>query len=81
MTRESYRDLLRTAEKIIEMDGSMQKVESNLAETSRNCNYRLMEKKARNVLLFQERVGARGLLRVAQLLFESIYRLTRGKPA
>ena len=59
--RESYRDLLHTANKIIEMDGSMQKVESNLADASRNCNYRLMEKKARNVRLYQERVGGRGL--------------------
>lgn len=69
MLRESYRDLLRTAEKIIEMDGSMQGVESNLAEASRNCNYRLMEKKARNVLLFQEKVGVRGLLGIAPYFF------------
>ncbi|RPB25301.1 hypothetical protein L211DRAFT_806633 [Terfezia boudieri ATCC MYA-4762] len=56
---ESYRDLLHTANKIIEMDDSMQKVESNLADASRNCNYRLMEKKARNVKLYQERVMGR----------------------
>lgn len=59
--RESYRDLLRTAEKIIEMNDSMQKVESNLADASRNCNYRLMEKKARNVKLFQDGIVGRGL--------------------
>lgn len=61
LIRESYRDLLQTANKITEMDVSMQKVESNLADASRNCNYRLMEKKARNVKLYQERVGGRGL--------------------
>ncbi|KAF8427465.1 hypothetical protein EV426DRAFT_590141 [Tirmania nivea] len=59
LVRESYRDLLQTANKIIEMDGFMQKVESNLADASRNCNYRLIEKKARNVKLYQERVGGR----------------------
>ena len=53
--------MLRTAEKIIEMDGSMQKVENNLADASRNCSYRLMEKKARNVKLFQQKVDGRGL--------------------
>ncbi|KAF8457991.1 hypothetical protein BGX38DRAFT_634014 [Terfezia claveryi] len=56
---ESYRDLLHTANKIIEMDDTMQKVESNLADASRNCNYRLMEKKARNVKLYQERIMGR----------------------
>ena len=59
--RESYRDLLRTAEEIIEMDRSAQKVESKLAEASRNCNWRLLEKKARNLRAFQERAGERGL--------------------
>jgi len=60
-TRESYRDLLQTANKIIEMDDSMRRVESNLADASRNCNYRLMERKARNVKLYQQKVGRRGL--------------------
>ncbi|KAF8475886.1 hypothetical protein BDZ91DRAFT_689614 [Kalaharituber pfeilii] len=56
---ESYRDLLRTAEKIIEMDASAQTVENNLADASRSCNYRLMERKARNVKMFYERVEGR----------------------
>ncbi|KAG0642684.1 hypothetical protein HOY80DRAFT_602552 [Tuber brumale] len=55
---ESYRDLLQTAERIIDMDASAQKVERNLAETSRNCNSRLLDKKARNLKIFEERVGA-----------------------
>lgn len=58
---ESYRDLLHTAERIIETDGVMRKIENNLGDASRNCNYRLIEKKARNVKLFQERLGGRGL--------------------
>ncbi|CUS08635.1 unnamed protein product [Tuber aestivum] len=55
---ESYRDLLQTAERIIDMDTSAQKVERNLAETSRSCNSRLLDKKARNLKIFEERVGA-----------------------
>lgn len=61
LLRESYRDLLQTAEKIIETDGVMRKIENNLGDASRNCNYRLMEKKARNVNLFQERLRGIGL--------------------
>lgn len=57
---ESYRDLLRTAEQIIEMDVSAQKTERNLSETSRNCNSRLLEKRAKNLRIFEERVGAGG---------------------
>ncbi|PUU82173.1 hypothetical protein B9Z19DRAFT_474607 [Tuber borchii] len=55
---ESYRDLLQTAERIIDMDASAQKAERNLAETSRSCNSRLLDKKARNLKIFEERVGA-----------------------
>ncbi|KAH0608153.1 uncharacterized protein H6S33_002205 [Morchella sextelata] len=55
---ESYRDLLRTAERIVEMDRDAQKVESCLAETSRACSSRLLERKARNLRMFEERVGA-----------------------
>jgi len=60
-TRESYRDLLQTANKIIEVDNSMRKVESNLAGASKGCNYRLMDRKARNVKLYQQKVGRKCL--------------------
>lgn len=40
----SYRDLLGTAERIIEMDGQMELVESNLADIGRRCNYRAVER-------------------------------------
>lgn len=43
------------------MDAAAQKVEENLSETSRNCNSRLMERKARNLKIFEERVGAAGM--------------------
>ncbi|KAI5803182.1 hypothetical protein EDC01DRAFT_497941 [Geopyxis carbonaria] len=55
---ESYRDLLQTAERIIEMESVAHKVEENLGEASKNCNYRLVERKARNLKDFQEKVGA-----------------------
>ncbi|KAL8863465.1 MAG: hypothetical protein Q9178_000146 [Gyalolechia marmorata] len=45
----SYRDLLGTAESIIEMDGQMQQVESYLGDMGRRCNSRLLEKKAVNL--------------------------------
>jgi conserved oligomeric Golgi complex subunit 1 len=44
----------------MEMDSSAQQVERNLAEASRNCNSRLLEKKAKNLRIFEERVGAGG---------------------
>lgn len=43
------------------MDAAAQKVERNLSETSRNCNSRLLERKARNLKMFEERVGAAGM--------------------
>jgi len=57
---ESYRDLLGTAERIIEMDTSIRQVETHLAETTRNCNYRRLEKKASNLIEFKGKISARG---------------------
>lgn len=45
----------------MDMDAAAQTVERNLAETSRNCNSRLLERKARNLKMFEERVGAAGM--------------------
>lgn len=44
----SYRDLLGTAEKIIEMDSQMQRVEGNLAGIGRRCDYRVIERSSEN---------------------------------
>ena len=44
----SYRDLLETAERIIEMDSQMQRVEGNLAGIGRKCDYRAVEKSREN---------------------------------
>lgn len=44
----SYRDLLGTAERIIEMDGQMQSVEGNLAGIGRRCDYRVVERSREN---------------------------------
>lgn len=45
----SYRDLLGTAERIIEMDGQMQSVEGNLAGIGRRCDYRVVERGRENL--------------------------------
>jgi hypothetical protein len=45
----SYRDLLGTAERIIEMDGQMQLVEGNLAGIGRRCDYRMVERSRNNL--------------------------------
>jgi hypothetical protein len=45
----SYRDLLGTAERIIEMDGQMQLVEGNLAGIGRKCDYRVVERSRNNL--------------------------------
>jgi hypothetical protein len=45
----SYRDLLGTAERIIEMDGQMQLVEGNLAGIGRRCDYRVVERSRTNL--------------------------------
>lgn len=52
------------------MDVAAQKVEANLSETSRNCNSRLLERKARNLKIFEERVGAAGMV---TLWWDSIF--------
>jgi hypothetical protein len=45
----SYRDLLGTAERIIEMDGQVQRVEGNLAGIGRRCDYRVVERSRNNL--------------------------------
>ncbi|KAL8693420.1 MAG: hypothetical protein Q9224_003757, partial [Gallowayella concinna] len=45
----TYRDLLGTAESIVEMDGQMQKVDSYLGDMGARCNSRLLEKKVANL--------------------------------
>ncbi|KAI9772900.1 MAG: hypothetical protein M1840_008782 [Geoglossum simile] len=48
----SYRDLLGTAERIVEMDGTMQQVETHLGVISQKCNSRTLDKIARNYAAF-----------------------------
>lgn len=55
----SYRDLLGTAERIIEMDSQMQLVESNLTGIGRKCDYRLVERGS-NQLAGLKKAGKRG---------------------
>lgn len=46
VTRARYRDLLGTAETIVEMNGKIKDVESNLTDIGRRCNPRLIDKKS-----------------------------------
>ncbi|KAL8708729.1 MAG: hypothetical protein Q9220_006455 [cf. Caloplaca sp. 1 TL-2023] len=58
----SYRDLLGTAESIIEMNGQMQEVESYLGQMGMRCNSRLLEKKATNLRVWSDATKAQGTL-------------------
>lgn len=56
----SYRDLLGTAESIIEMDGQIQQAENFLSNMGKRCNPRLLEKKGSNLHTWNGQVGAAG---------------------
>lgn len=56
----SYRDLLGTAESIIEMDGQIQQAENFLSNMGKRCNARLLEKKGSNLHTWNGQVGAAG---------------------
>lgn len=58
----SYRDLLGTAESIIEMDGEMQQVESYFVDMGRKCDARLLEKKNSNLRSWDAEIRAKGTL-------------------
>jgi len=56
----SYRDLLGTAESIIQMDGRMQDVEVHLGSMSSKCNARLLEIKASSMTSWDTKSGVAG---------------------
>ena len=58
--RASYRDLLGTAESIIEMDGEMHDVEAYIGEIGQRCNTRLLEKKGANLRSWTGKIEAPG---------------------
>lgn len=58
MCSASYRDLLGTAESIIEMGGQMHKVEAYMGEIGKRCNTRILERKESNLRIWTEDVGA-----------------------
>ncbi len=60
--RTSYRDLLGTAESIIDMDGEIQQVESFFVDMGRKCDSRLLEKKISNLRLWNGEIKAKGTL-------------------
>lgn len=56
----SYRDLLGTAEKIIEMDGQMHVLEAGLGEMGRRCDARVLERSGRDWAEMKKRRGDGG---------------------
>ena len=54
----SYRDLLGTAESIIEMGVQMEEVENHMGEIGKRCNTRILDKKNLNLRTWTEEVGA-----------------------
>lgn len=56
----SYRELLGTAETIIEMDGQMHEVETYLGDMGKKCNSRLLEKSGSNLRLLEGQSKMRG---------------------
>jgi len=81
----SYRDLLGTAERIIEMDGQMQLVEGNLAGIGRRCDYRVVERSRANLGRLgkaggqEEEKRLKGMARVKVLkgALEAVVRIVR----
>ncbi|KAI4127580.1 MAG: hypothetical protein LQ347_004545, partial [Umbilicaria vellea] len=61
--RSSYRDLLGTAESIIQMDEQMQKVEATLGDMGRNCNSKMLERKVEHLRAMDESLRSRGMSR------------------
>lgn len=59
--RASYRDLLGTAETVIEMDESMRKAEDFLGGIGQRCNTRMLEKKGGNLSKWDDGARAPGL--------------------
>lgn len=55
----SYRDLLGTAEKIIEMDEQMQAVEGHLGDIGRKCNARAVERASENLARMKTALSGR----------------------
>ncbi|KAF3223968.1 hypothetical protein TWF192_006209 [Orbilia oligospora] len=64
---ESYRDLLKTAERIIEMNDSIQRVEFHLSQASKQCNYGTLQKKAANAVTMKENEDNKAPLVAAKL--------------
>lgn len=56
----SYRELLGTAETIIEMDGQMHEVETYLGDVGKKCNTRLLQKSGSNLHLLEGQSRMRG---------------------
>ena len=65
--RASYRDLLGTAESIIEMDRQGHEVEDYLGDIGAKCNTRILERKQSSLRRWNMAVGAVGIIHEMQL--------------
>ena len=62
LRRASYRDLVDTAERIIDMDETFRLVGTKLASVSGSCNSILVEKRARNFHEWDAATGSQGTM-------------------
>ena len=66
MCSASYRDLLGTADRIIEMNEKIQLVELNLGNASQRCNSRAVEKLFTNFEKYNSAKRSQSMLRAYQ---------------
>jgi hypothetical protein len=50
------------------MDAAAKNVETNLGDASRNCNSRLLDRKAKNLKIFNDTIDKRGMLELPTAL-------------
>ena len=60
--RVSYRDLLGTAETVIQMDAEMHRVEAYMGDIGQRCNTRILERKGTNAVAWEEEIHSLGAL-------------------
>ena len=73
ISRASYRNLLGTAESIIEMDDQMHDVEALIGNIAQKCNTRLLERKMLNLKAWRQEAGAKGTICTCMKSFFGAY--------
>jgi hypothetical protein len=57
MTRTSYRDLLRTADRIVDMEGQTQQLEARTMKAAELCSWDGVERKLANLRKFETHIS------------------------